>query len=381
MRVALTVASLASEHGGPSRTVPALAKALWDHGVSAEIIVPSRSPQQSPSRGSTSNTNEHIYSLVELSSRGLAKSLRNHFVDCEIQIVHDNGVWLPANHASARASKAAACPLVLSPRGMLEPWSLQHHSWKKRVAWRLYQRRDVARASVIHATSMMEADNLRSLGIRQPIAIIPNGVDIPDHGTPDHQPDRTERTVLFLSRLHPKKGLLNLVSAWKQVSPTGWRAVVAGPDENDHQAQIQQAVRAAGLERSFSFVGPVDGGAKSRLYRHADLFVLPTFSENFGVVIAEALAHGLPVITTRGTPWKEMETEQCGWWIDIGVEPLANALQIAMSLSDAEREAMGSRGRRWVSRCFSWSGVALEMRAVYEWILTGGAPPAPIRLT
>ena len=131
---------------------------------------------------------------------------------------------------------------------------------------------------------------------------------------------------MFLSRIHPVKGLMNLVAAWERVRPERWRMVVAGPDEGNYLAEVETAVQRAGLERNFDFVGPVAGAAKEKLYREADLFILPTFSENFGMVVTEALSYGVPVITTKGAPWKGLVDHRCGWWLSLWLKPFGRLL-------------------------------------------------------
>jgi glycosyltransferase involved in cell wall biosynthesis len=344
MRVLHTIDSLAPEKGGTSRSVPRLTRALAQHGVDVTLVD--------------------------------AASLRD--ADHGVDVIHDHGVWLPANHRSAMLAAARGVPFVLSPRGMLEPWSLAHHRLKKRVAWALYQRRDVRRASLLHATSAMEAENLRRLGFRQPIAIIANGVDVPDLRSP--MPRADQRTALFLSRVHPKKGLLDLVSAWATVRPREWRVVIAGPDEGGHEREVRAAIAQAGLESSFAFLGEVSDDAKWSVYRSADLFVLPSYSENFGTVVSEALASGVPVITTRATPWSELETRRCGWWIEPNARALATVLQEATGLDPDARAAMGARGRAFVEERFGWTRIAADMHAAYEWLLSGGTRPSCVEM-
>ena len=174
------------------------------------------------------------------------------------------------------------------------------------------------------------------------------------------------------------KGLLDLVEAWSQLKPTGWRVVIAGRDEAGHESEVKTQIRKRKLEASFEFAGPVDGAAKWELYRSADVFVLPSHSENFGIVVAEALACGVPVITTRGAPWQELLTHRCGWWVPIGLQPLAEALRVATALSSDKRRAMGERGRALVCQKYSWAAIARQMREVYEWIAGRGARPASV---
>lgn len=292
-------------------------------------------------------------------------------------IIHNHGLWLPLNHWAARYASQRQIPMIIQPHGMLEPWALNHRAWKKRIALAMFQRHDLESARALIATSSEEFENIRKLGLRQPIAVIPNGVkiDVKDVSCMDSsRKSDVIRTVLFLSRIHPKKGLVNLISAWSKIDSQGWRLVVAGSDENGHLQEIKTLAAHLGIEVSVEFVGMVEGELKSRLYRHADLFVLPTHSENFGVVVAEALAYGVPVITTHGAPWQDLVTYRCGWWIEIGVEPLVRTLQQAMLLSDDERQKMGNCGQSYVQR-FDWGIIAQQTAELYGWVLGIGPKP------
>jgi glycosyltransferase involved in cell wall biosynthesis len=256
---------------------------------------------------------------------------------------------------------------------MLAAWALQHKAWKKKLGWWAYQRADLEQARVIRTTAAHEALAIRNLGFRQPLALIPNGIEIPNRAEPANGKD--PRVLLFVGRIYPVKGLLNLVKAWAAVKPQGWRCIVAGPDEAGHKREVQAAISAAGLDGSFSFPGAIDGIAKWALYRSADLFVLPSFTENFGLVVAEALACGVPVITTKGTPWECLQERDCGWWVGIGAEPLAAALREATGATDARRREMGQRGRQLVEERYAWGPIGKSMAEVYRWIL--GRAPKP----
>jgi glycosyltransferase involved in cell wall biosynthesis len=310
------------------------------------------------------------------------RGLRSVSKSIKPALIHSHGVWHPANHWVSQAARAWGVPLIIHPRGMLEPWALEQKPLKKRLALALFQRRDLESARAFVATSEMEYEGLRQFGLRQPVAVIPNGVDLDEADAVEPRAARRqdrERVALFLSRVHPKKGVLELVQAWGQVAPSGWRLRIAGPDEGGHWGQVERLVRQLGLGDRVEYLGPVEGERKAALYREADLFVLPTFSENFGVVVAEALAHGLPVITTRGAPWADLETYGCGWWIEVGVDPLVVALQEAMALTDEQRAAMGARGREYVRR-FDWGRIAEQTVELYRWILGQGEMPDVVRL-
>ena len=177
---------------------------------------------------------------------------------------------------------------------------------------------------------------------------------------------RTRRRALFLSRIHYTKGLMNLVEAWGRVRPRDWQLEIAGTDADGYQAEVERRVKTLGLEEEVVFSGPVPDNEKWGRYLAADLFVLPTFTENFGIVVAEALYAGLPVITTKGAPWGELEVEKCGWWVDIGVEPLAEALKAAFAMSPGELHQMGARGHALVARKYAWPALARQMKSEYE---------------
>lgn len=381
MHVVHTIGTLGDQHGGPSRSVTALCSALADGGAEVDLItLQDRDPDSAPILPVSPRVRVRVLPGHQGSLRG-ARRLASE-VDNAVRrgrsLVHEHGMWLPTNHAVAQAAAHSEVPRVVSPRGMLSSWALGFRRWKKKLAWELYQRRDFSRANLIHVTSQDEAREIRSVGALQPIAVIPNGVDLPPM-TPRPTRARTERRALFLSRIHPKKGVLELVEAWAKVRPRDWRLVIAGPDDDGHRKSVEEAIGRLDLQEQTEFTGPIPDAAKWSLYADADLFVLPTFSENFGIVIAEALGSGLPVITTKGAPWSGIETRRCGWWIEIGVEPLETALREATSLSDGELRAMGKRGREYVSSEFSWARVSADLVCVYDWILSGGTPPSSIQ--
>jgi glycosyltransferase involved in cell wall biosynthesis len=411
LKVILTVGGLSPEDGGPSRSIPALAAALVRPGLEIEIVTCESAPNQnSPLLPQEALVKTQLLPrscrraqwLAQTNGFTRALDAASHGVkDC---IFHDNGLWLPTNHAVAFAAQRLKRPLIISPRGMLTVWALHFRGWKKRVAWWLYQMRDLQSAQVLHATSQAEAEEFHALGLQQPIAVIPNGVELPEEQRTEDRDQKAEggrqntastkqksnfsvsefqlsafekplRTILFLSRIHPKKGLLDLARAWAMIRPKGWRVLIAGGDENGHVNEIKAEIRKLKIENDFAFVGAVEGEAKWNLYRSADLFILPSHSENFGIVVAEALACGVPAITTQGTPWEDLVTHRCGWWPATGSGPLAEALRDALARTDGERREMGRRGRQLVEAKYSWPGVAAQMLSVYQWMLGDGSKP------
>jgi glycosyltransferase involved in cell wall biosynthesis len=295
----------------------------------------------------------------------------------EPDIIHVHGLWSGFPHQACAYARKQIIPLVVSPHGMLTPWALNNSKWKKRLAWSLYQKRDLTSASLLHATADSEVVDIRQMGLKQSIVVAPLGVNISLERLTVRR--NNPKIALFVSRVHPQKGLFNLIDAWSRVKPHGWKMVIAGPDQDGHTAEVLDRASALGIAEDIEMRGAVFGVEKDDLYAQADLFVLPSHSENFGVVVIEALAQGCPVITTKGTPWTELATNHCGWWIDVGVEPLANALWKAMSLTDEERQLMGEKGRKLVKDRYAWPTIADQMKQAYEWVLNGGDTPSCVK--
>jgi glycosyltransferase involved in cell wall biosynthesis len=357
---------LLPDYGGPAFSVSRLAVALAEAGVEVGLWASDQSAAITPLLPAKSS--------VQRLTGTEAEALRSFG---KVDVLHDNGIWLPHNHRLAGLAVKLGIPRVVSTRGMLEPWAMNHKRWKKRLAWCLYQRRDLKRARCHHTTAETEARHVERLGLGVPLCVIPNGVDVPSQvaRAEGKNEDRGRRKIaLFLGRIHPKKGLPMLIEAWARVRPGGWQLQIAGPDEAGHRAEVQNAALAAGLGEVVFFVGPMEGEKKEFAFSNADLFVLPTHSENFGIVVAEALAHGLPVLTTTGTPWSTLRERGCGWWVDATVEGIAEGLRQATSSDPQTLYAMGTRGREWVRTELGWERVAREVIATYEGVITTSMP-------
>jgi glycosyltransferase involved in cell wall biosynthesis len=274
--------------------------------------------------------------------------------------------------AWAKRKSGGVGKVVHSPRGMLGAEALK--------IWWILQRSALSAADCLHATAISEYEEIRAVGLRNPVAVIPNGIDLAKLAC-EPRPKGCAYTALSLGRVHPKKGLDRLIRAWAIVETSfpDWRLRIVGPAEGGHDQELRGLADSLGA-RNISIEGPVFGPYKLHLYRSADVFVLPTLNENFAMTVAEALAAEVPVISTKGAPWAGLDRERCGWWIDHGVEPMAAALRVAMSYPRSELQAMGARGRQWMARDFGWDRVAEEMLEVYRWLKDGGRPPATVQM-
>lgn len=291
------------------------------------------------------------------------------FLIKEIQpnVFHVNGCWTPGCALTQKWTQEMGIKVVLTPHGMLEPWILARHYWTRKVpALLLYQKAAVKKADCLHATAVSEKENLLKLGYNHRIEIIPNGIEV-DKISLKNNWERKKR-ILFLSRIHVKKGIEFLLEAAALLKDKleGYVIEIAGEGEKEYIAQLKQKAKELQIESLVQFCGGVYGDQKWKLFQEADVFVLPTFSENFGIVVAEALACGTPVITTKGTPWEELETTNCGWWTEIGTQPVADALNKFLQLSTQELEAMGRNGRKLVEQKYSSRKMAEDMVKLYH---------------
>ncbi|MET0499345.1 MAG: glycosyltransferase [Steroidobacteraceae bacterium] len=371
LSVVQTVMSLDRESGGPAQVVPQLADALVDVGCAVSLVyVDSLRAGDAvvPAKAATAPAHALRIGGRALWSNDFARSIERSLPARGPRLIHDNGLWGYTNFIAASYAAKHGIPLVISPHGMLEPWALSYKARKKRIASALYQRRLLESAAMFVVSADSEAESVRRTGLKQPIAIVPAGVPLPET-VAKHAPTKAQRRMLFMSRIHPKKGLAQFVDAWRVARQPGWKVVVAGPDEGGHQAEIQQLVSSHRLEADFEFPGPVAGEQKRRLFESADVFVLPTFSENFGVVIAEALSYGIPVLTTRGTPWAVLERINAGWWVEPDAAGIARGLRAALSTTVEERSSMGRSGRSLITRDFGWPMAGQKTYDAYAWLL------------
>jgi len=253
---------------------------------------------------------------------------------------------------------------------MMTDWSWQHHRWKKWLAGRLVHPGAFAQADGWHATSSDEADAIRRHGFRQPICVAPNGVERPAAGELARSQESWTRTcptlagrrvALFYSRFHSKKRLLELIDLWTDTAPGEWLLLLAGiPEQYTVDDITAYVLRRSSAER----IIVVDGSDRPPPYGMASLFLLPSHTENFGMVIAEAMAWGVPVLVTDTTPWAEVSAQEAGWcvpWTEY-----RDALRAALAEPADQLERRGARARDWVLARYSWAQSACSLAEFYD---------------
>ena len=363
MRNYQIIQSVNNLSAGPTYSVTRLADELHRLGEESHVLTLGQPPALWPYA-----TQLSIHDGLLERKSGISVSLMREIHERSKKpcILHGHGVWRLVNLFPLFLSQNPPGRLVCSPRGMLSQWSMQYKSIIKQPFWRFLQKPALKRCHCFHVTAAIELEDIRRVGLRGPVTIIPNGVDLP----PLSNKTSREKRIVFLSRIDPKKGLDLLLPAWTAVATqfNDWELVIAGPLKGIYADSIQAFAREICAPR-VTFAGEVFGEAKRSLLSSASLFVLPTYSENFGIAVAEALAHGVPVITTTETPWTEVGQRNCGWCVPPKEKDLQDALIHALSRSLPVLHEMGINGRHWMQRDYSWLHIAQMMEQTYEWVL------------
>ena len=376
MKVCIFTTSIDKKDGGPSRSVPILANGLAKAGVDVTLMT-----EESDDMNTQAVDVENV--KLEVIPRNITTvELEKRLAKGGYDLIHGQGIWMPLYHKMCKIARKHNIPYMMTPRGALEPWCYNNANMlnriKKHVAMAVYQRRDMQEAACVLTTAEMEFNNIRQLGFTCPLAIIPNGINFDDYPCRSKNSlYKCKKQIIFLSRVAPKKGVDILIDAWVKVheSYPSWNIIIVGNGEEGYIRSLNARIHRNGLENCVKILPPAFGEDKYRLYTESSLFVLPTHSENFGMVVAEALACGLPVITTKGAPWQLLEEKKCGWWIELSQSNLENTLMKVLALPMEELFNKGQIGAKIVRENFYDVEVAKKMTAVYEWIVLGKERP------
>lgn len=293
-------------------------------------------------------------------------------------LVHQHGIWQFPSVQVSKWRKTTGLPVMISPRGMLDPWALAHSGWKKKLTGALYENANLSGASCLHALNASEAAAMRAFGLANPIAVIPNGADLDrpgDHARPKDWPQG--KVLLFIGRIHPKKGLAELVRGFAKAELHGWSMVVAGWDDGGHLEPLRQQIAALGLAGRIHLPGPLYGDDKQAALRHADGFVLPSFSEGLPMSVLEAWSASLPVLMTDECNLPEGFAQGAAIRITQNPDEIADVLTAQLAAaSDEHLREIGARGRALVEQRFGWPQIARDHVEVYRW-MTGTIAEAP----
>ena len=370
MKILSFISSIDLSSGGPSRSVPMLVKGLAELGVDITLAtIRSKDMNVHALEGTTAKLKVFEPSF---SNKDIAQYLR----DEQFQLVQIQSIWELSYHRVIVEARKQSIPYIVTPRGMLDPWSLAYKKWKKKLAWWLYQRNDVQKAACVFTSAQMEAGHVSELGITTIKSVIPNGIET------DAYPRKTsidvvKKQVLFLSRVHMQKGIDLLVDAWKRIHSdfADWQLLIVGNGEAEYINGLKLKVESLGLVDCVKILPPVFGDSKIQLYQQSALFCLPSYSESFGMAIAESMSCGTPVITTTNCPWNILNETNTGWCIDLSVDNLEHALREAMGMDANALYDMGQRASKLIYDNFDYRSVTRKTLRLYEWLLNSGEKP------
>ena len=384
LKVGLLTASVSRRAGGLYDATRHLAQAL--HCTSLEIHIFGLADEDtSRDLAGWGNLPVQVFEVRGPRFFGYAPALAPALAAANLDLLHAHGLWIYPSVVSGQWTQHQQKPVVITPHGMLDPWAVRNARWKKRIVGWLYENAHLRGAACLHALCESEAEAIRAYGLRNPICIIPNGID-PPIATPNHAPPwsttlPTDAKVLFyLGRLHPKKGLPHLLRAWAAAHSASehadpWRLVIAGWDQGGHETELKAQTQQLGLSTRVHFVGPQFDAAKHASYHRADAFILPSFSEGLPMTVLEAWSYGLPVLMTPQCNLPEGFQAQAALSIAPEPERIAQGLTALFAMTDHERTAMGERGRALLARRFNWPHIAEQMLSVYRWVLGRGERP------
>lgn len=374
MKILFFITSLSVKSGGPSRSVPMMAKGLSEGGVDVTLMTLFSEDMNTHALDGTS------VKLIVLQNGFISDEIGSLVQKEKFDVVQIQSLWSPVYHKLVNICRKLGVPYIITPRGMLEPWSLNQKKWKKKIALLLYQKRDLNHASCIYTTSEMEAKHVRELGIKAPCSVIPNGVETDGYPCRDSKA-KVQKQILFLSRIHIKKGIELLIEAWSHLYQQypDWNVKIVGNGDEGYIKDLRQKINNLELEGCVEILPPVFGQAKVELYQGSSLFVLPSYSENFGMVIAEAMSCGVPIITSEFTPWDFLGDKKAGWCIRLQKDILINTLEEAMNMDSKVLYEMGQNAAGLVRERYDYRNVAQRTIELYDWVLSDNYKPSFIR--
>lgn len=327
------------------------------------------------------------YHLIGPRNVGYSNNIEKKIAEIKPDILHPQCVWMYLSYINLKYHKKTDSPYLISPRGMLDEWIINNGRLKKEVAGFLYEKENLKHAACLHALCLPEYEAIRKYGCKNPVAIIPNGVNLPDSDKPNFEmplwkKNDSRKNLLFLSRLHPKKGIENLLQAWSLAGykKKEWKLIIAGESsDKSYLDKLNILKTKLGLDENVFFIGPQFHKDKDNCFKSADAFILPSFSEGLPMAVLEAWSYKLPVIITEACNLPE--GFEAGAAIKANPEPesILSALTLLFEMSEKERTSIGMNGYDLVVKKFTWSSIALQMQEVYDWVLNNGKIPSCIK--
>lgn len=301
-----------------------------------------------------------LISLKTLKNKTETKIKNYHFI-------HIHGLWDPFIFFVAKIASKNLIPYAINTHGMLEKWSLEEKAIKKKIAWYFYQKKILLNAYSIIVASRKEFSAVKSLGFKSNVDYIPYIIRQSKYVS-SIKKKNDEVNFLFLSRLHKKKGIEDLIDAFSEIKNLNWNLKIVGSSgykNHDYENKLKLKVNYYKLEKKIKFFGNLNGKKKNQMYKSSDILILPTYSENFGLVVAEALNFSIPVITTNKTPWVDLNNKGC-WIIKPGIKPLVSIIIKILKMKKKKIESMGKKGKIYISKNYNNSKTINKLAKLYS---------------
>ena len=290
-------------------------------------------------------------------------------------IVHIHGLWTIFLSLAAFLCIFKKIKFIVSPHGCLEPWALNHKKIKKKIALLTYQKYILSKCNCLVVNSELENKNVQKLKIRVCIAIIANAIPyLPKRCNTFKEYSKKKskdlKKLLFFSRIHEKKGVDYLLKSWSLCDTENWKLDIIGPGDPKYVDELSNLILKFDIKKNVNLKpGYVSNKVKTKYFKTADAFILPTKSENFGIVVIEAMSFQLPVITTKEAPWEEISKFKCGWWVDANIKAIASSIQSLINTSQKEMYLKGLRGYNLVKDNYTWSTKGVQAYELHNWLL------------
>ncbi|RQR30795.1 MULTISPECIES: glycosyltransferase [unclassified Burkholderia] len=384
-RVGFVTASASRSGGGLFDAMRGLALDLPGAGVTPQVFA-LRDAHTEEDLAQWGGVQVTTFDPVGPAMLGYSPQLREALLATDVHLIHTHGIWMHPSADVIAWHRRQSKPYIISPHGMLDPWILNRSRLKKWIALRAYERSHLNRAACFHALNFEEADAIRAAGLKQPIAVVPNGVVIHDtngNELPSWWQDgfSSKNLLLYFGRLHPKKGIENLLSAWKECVKNGsikdrWNLIVGGWGSASYTDKLRSMVGEGVNADGVHFIGSQFGADKARTYAACDCVILPSFSEGLPMVPLESWSFRKPVAITRECNLPIGVERGAAFEIGNSVEELRNFIVELCGVTDAQLREMGELGRSLAEEKFSWNAIAMQMAGVYNWLIGIEKKPA-----
>ena len=376
MNIAYTTACLTRNAGGLFSTQTAIINALSKiEGVNVSIIG-GKDIYYNADINSYPSGHVFPYDISRvplLKQLGYSREIQTRLYKLTPDIINIQGIWMYHSKASFDYSvKNPMTKTIIQPHGMLDKWALNRSAWKKRIVGYWYEYENLKNADCLLALCESEYESIRALGLRNPVAIIPNGIDLPE--TKLKRSEKNKKVLLFIGRIHPKKGLRELIEGLKKVKRDSsdffnkWSVRIAGWDQNGTLEELRNSVVQYDLDDDVHFIGPIFGDEKAKELSNADAFILPSFSEGLPMTILEAWSYKLPVLMTNECNIPEGFDMGAAFRITTDSDDIASKLQQLNSCDERLLIEMGQNGFNLVSDRFTWNNVAKDTMVLYKWL-------------